>query len=40
MEIIKVIETEFGVRYTIYSVLCIDGRRILAVSDDYIVWND
>jgi hypothetical protein len=40
MEIIKAIAFEFGIKYTIYSVLCLDGRRLLAVSDEYIVWNE
>jgi hypothetical protein len=40
MEIVKAVEFEFGTQYTIYNVLCLDGRRILAVSDRYIVWNE
>ena len=40
MEIVKAVEMEFGVKYTIYSVVCVDGRRLLIVSDEYIVWNE
>ena len=40
MQIVEAVETDFGVRYTIYNIYCVDGRRVLAVSDNYIVWNE
>lgn len=40
MQVIEIKNSEFGVLYKIYNIFCLDGRRILTLSDSYVVWNE